>query len=87
MTPAKGTGGFWNQVRRIVEQVTASTRPVSRPSLTRTRWPQVTGGPDACTLVTDDEIEAATGHRAIGPGDKGGGSQTDIGLFKVCQWS
>ena len=32
-------------------------------------------------------IEAVTAHRPLGPGDpKSGGMQTDIGLFKVCEW-
>jgi hypothetical protein len=81
--------GFWDQMRRIVTQVAAGSRPASRSSTSRRapRWPVVSGGPDACALVSDDEIEAATGHRPVGPGDpKGGGSQTDIGLFKVCEW-
>ncbi|MGH9279118.1 MAG: hypothetical protein ACRD12_13560, partial [Acidimicrobiales bacterium] len=77
--------GLWDQVRKVLTSVTGSGGPERERA--QSRQAPVTGGPGACTLVTEDEIEAATGNRPLGPGDpKGGGMQTDIGLFKVCQW-
>jgi hypothetical protein len=74
--------GLWEQVRRVLTSATETTTTGRRR-----RPAPVTGGPDACSLVSADEIEAATGNRPLGPGDpKSGGTQTDIGLFKVCQW-
>lgn len=82
--------GVWREVkhhlRKQLRSVTArSGATTGQPP--SPRFSPVRGGPDACSLVTADEIEAATAHRPLGPGDpKSGGMQTDIGLFKVCEW-
>ena len=81
-------GRVWAEVRCQLRKVLASEAASSEASNRRPprRAPApVLHGPDACSLVTADEIEAATGQRPRGPGDaKSGGMQTDLGLFKVC---
>ena len=80
-------GGVWGEVQRQLRKVFASGSASTTRQPSRRGPAPVLHGPDACSLVTADEIEAATGQRPLGPGDpKSGGMQTDIGLFKVCQW-
>ena len=83
--------GVWREAKRhlrtrlrsVTARSGATTSQPQRPRFSRGR-----DGPEACSLVTADEIEAATAHRPLGPGDpKSGGMETDIGLFKVCEWS
>ena len=82
--------GVWREVKRRIAEAVEKRDGALRSNHQPAAAPEVQAradGPDACSLVTADEIEAATAHRPLGPGDpKSGGMQTDIGLFKVCEW-
>lgn len=49
--------------------------------------PEDQRGPMPKTLLTADDVEAATGQRPVGePDRKGGGSENDTGCTTVCEW-
>ena len=49
--------------------------------------PAALQGPEPGALLSADDIEAATGSRPVGEGDRrSGGFDTDVGFFRVCIW-
>lgn len=89
--------GVWDEVRRGVRrELLRVLRGSAGQSRTGARRYPTAGdttlaalkGPDPGTLLTADEIEAATGNRPIGEGDrKSGGMEVDVGYSRVCEWT
>ncbi len=83
--------GFLDKlVRSVTDVVRQQGRPAaaSRGSAPSPKEvPEALRGPEPGALLTADEIEAATGSRPVGEGDRrSGGSETDVGWFRVCIW-
>ena len=75
--------GLWDELRSQVRQGLRSPRP-RRNETKAADAPPV---PDPGGLMTAEEIEAATGHRPLGEGDrKGGLLASDVGFSRVCEW-
>jgi hypothetical protein len=90
----EGAMGLWDVVRREVGRVlqdSSRSRPRSRGSSGKAKprrtTPEALRGPDPGTLLTAEEMEAATGGRPVGEGDrKSGGQDVDVGYMRVCEW-
>ena len=81
--------GLWDQVRREVQRVVQGSQGTAQQSRPTTRFftPEDQRGPLPDTLLTTDDMEAATGQRPMGePDRKGGGSENDTGYTRVCEW-
>ena len=86
--------GIWDQVKREVGKVVReATKPSASSGGGRAarqedgETPEALRGPDPGTLLRAEDIEAATGSRPVGEGDRrSGGMEVDTGWFRVCIW-
>ena len=79
--------GLRDELGKVLRESSGPATTPKRKAARQETTPLAERGPDPGTLVSPEEIEAATGSAPVGEGDRrSGGMDTDIGFFRVCIW-